>query len=130
MMSDHGANPIFFNNNKKTIGCIEHFLYPLSPLRLITSHFCLIHPPTLKVDVICVSPFIIDKVYNKSFHDNLSHLRDQKFKHGFNDSLNPICSCALDIETTEAVTRGILLKKAFLKISQISQGNTCARFSF
>ena len=30
----------------------------------------------------------------------LSHLRDQKFKLGFFDSLNPICSCELDIETT------------------------------
>ena len=29
----------------------------------------------------------------------LSHLRDNKFKHGFFDSLNPICSCGLDIET-------------------------------
>ena len=30
----------------------------------------------------------------------LSHLRDHKFKHGFLDSLNLICSCGLDIETT------------------------------
>ena len=30
----------------------------------------------------------------------LSHLRDQKFKLGFFDSLNPICCCELDIETT------------------------------
>ena len=30
----------------------------------------------------------------------LSHLREHKFKHGFLDSLNPICSCGLDIETT------------------------------
>ena len=30
----------------------------------------------------------------------LSHLRDHKFKHGFLDSLNPICTCGLDIETT------------------------------
>ena len=29
----------------------------------------------------------------------LSHLRDHKFKHGFLDSLNPICSCGLEIET-------------------------------
>ena len=29
----------------------------------------------------------------------LSHLRDHKFKHGLLDSLNPICSCGLDIET-------------------------------
>ena len=30
----------------------------------------------------------------------LSHLCDRKVKHGFLDSLNPICSCGLDIETT------------------------------
>ena len=29
----------------------------------------------------------------------LSHLRDRKFKHGFLDSLNPICSYGFDIET-------------------------------
>ena len=30
----------------------------------------------------------------------LSHPCDCKFKHGFLGSLNPICSCGLDIETT------------------------------
>ena len=30
----------------------------------------------------------------------LSHIRDHKFKDGFLDSLNPICSCGLDVETT------------------------------
>ena len=30
----------------------------------------------------------------------LSHLRDHKFKHGFLDSLNPICNCGLNVETT------------------------------
>ena len=29
----------------------------------------------------------------------LSHLRDHKFKNDFLDSLNPICSCGLDVET-------------------------------
>ena len=29
----------------------------------------------------------------------LSHLREHKFKHSFQDSLNPICSCGDDIET-------------------------------
>ena len=31
---------------------------------------------------------------------DLSHLREQKFKHSFQDSLNPFCSCGLDIEST------------------------------
>ena len=29
----------------------------------------------------------------------LSHLREHKFKHNFQDSLNPICSCGNGIET-------------------------------
>ena len=31
----------------------------------------------------------------------LSHLREHKFKHNFQDSINPLCSCGGDIETTE-----------------------------
>ena len=30
----------------------------------------------------------------------LSHLREHKFKHSFQDTLNPLCSCGHDIETT------------------------------
>ena len=30
----------------------------------------------------------------------LSHLREHKFKHGFQDSLSPICSCGNDVETS------------------------------
>ena len=30
----------------------------------------------------------------------LSHLRDHKFKHSFQDSLNSICNCGTDVETT------------------------------
>ena len=30
----------------------------------------------------------------------LSHLRDHKFKHSFQDSLNPICNCGNDVEKT------------------------------
>ena len=30
----------------------------------------------------------------------LSHLREHKFKHGFLDSLNPICTCGQNIETS------------------------------
>ena len=29
----------------------------------------------------------------------LSHLREHKFKHGFLDSLNPVCSCGQNVET-------------------------------
>ena len=30
----------------------------------------------------------------------LSHLRDHKFKHNFLETLNPICNCGEDIETS------------------------------
>ena len=30
-----------------------------------------------------------------------SHLNQHKFRHGFNDTLNPICACGNEIETTE-----------------------------
>ena len=30
----------------------------------------------------------------------LSHLHDHKFKHSFQDSLNPICNCGTNVETT------------------------------
>ena len=29
------------------------------------------------------------------------HLRQHKFKHGFQDTLNPLCSCGNDVESTE-----------------------------
>ena len=31
---------------------------------------------------------------------DLSHLAEHKFRHNFQDYLNPICSCSQDIETT------------------------------
>ena len=31
---------------------------------------------------------------------NLSHLRDHKFKHNFLDTINPLCSCSLEVEST------------------------------
>ena len=30
----------------------------------------------------------------------LSHLREHKFKPSFQDSINPLCSCSLDVEST------------------------------
>ena len=29
----------------------------------------------------------------------LSHLRDHKFRHGFNDTIDPFCPCNMEIET-------------------------------
>ena len=31
---------------------------------------------------------------------NFSHLREHKFRHNFADTMNPLCSCALEIEST------------------------------
>ena len=30
----------------------------------------------------------------------LSHLREHKFKHSFQDSLNPLCKCGIEVEST------------------------------
>ena len=37
--------------------------------------------------------------YLTRLHLGLSHLREHKFKHSFQDTLNPFCSCGLDAET-------------------------------
>ena len=29
-----------------------------------------------------------------------SHLREHKFRHGFKDTLNPLCSCSIEAEIT------------------------------
>ena len=31
---------------------------------------------------------------------DLSHLREHKFRHDFQDTINPLCSCSLEIEST------------------------------
>ena len=30
-----------------------------------------------------------------------SHLNEHKFRHGFNDTINPMCACRTEVETTE-----------------------------
>ena len=61
MMFGHSPNQIFFN--KKKIGRPEHSLPP-TPLRPITSHFCLIpSPPPLKVDIMCITPKSTDLLF-------------------------------------------------------------------
>ena len=54
-----GPNSIFFDKKKK----IEHpeHLLPPTPLRLITSHFCLTSLNHVKVDVNFVSPLMLSK---------------------------------------------------------------------
>ena len=38
----------------------------------------------------------------------LSHLREQKFKHSFQDTLNPICACGSDIEARVITSSPVL----------------------
>ena len=33
--------------------------------------------------------------------DFLSHLREHEFKHSFHDTINPLCGCGVDTESTE-----------------------------
>ena len=56
---------------------------------------------------ICPSGNSVFKCYNPKgiklltrLRLGLSYLREHKFKHGFLDSLNPICSCGQNIETS------------------------------
>ena len=63
----------------------------------------------------------------------LNRLPAYSCNNNFQSSLNLFsCKCILHIEaaTIEAATEGVLWKKVFLKISQNSQENTCARVSF
>ena len=46
----------------------------------------------------CYNPKIIKLVTRLSL--GLNHLQEHKFKHSFQDILNPLCSCGVDIETT------------------------------
>ena len=40
------------------------------------------------------------RLINK-LHLGFSHLREHKFRHNFVDTVNPLCSCTLEIENTE-----------------------------
>ena len=46
----------------------------------------------------CHNPKVIKLVTRLRL--GLSHLREHKFKHSFQDTLNPLCSCGVDIATT------------------------------
>ena len=60
---------------------ILNFLRP-SPKNVFKSH----NPPGIK--------------FLTRLHLGLSHLPEQKFKHNFQDSLNPLCKCTFDVEWT------------------------------
>ena len=36
-----------------------------------------------------------------NFSTDFSHLREHKFRHNFADTVNPLCSCALEAESTD-----------------------------
>ena len=56
MMSDHGANLIFFNKKKIKIERPEHSL-TLHPLRPITSHFYLTPTTPQSGRHMCITPY-------------------------------------------------------------------------
>ena len=82
MMSGHGANQIFFNK-KVRIGRPEHSLSPHHPTSNSIS-FLPYPPPT--------SSKWTSYVYRP--------LNRPKFRHIFEDTLNPLCSCSIELETT------------------------------
>ena len=47
----------------------------------------------------CHNPRGICLITRLSF--SISHLREHKFNHGFQDTINPLCSCGNDVEATE-----------------------------
>ena len=59
----------------------------------------------------------------------MSHLREHKFKHNFQDCSNPICSCGLDIESTstsfndERYTLLSTLNKIHCKLLEITKSS-------
>ena len=50
------------------------------------------------------SVFYADDIYGVKLltrlRVGLSHLREHKFRHNFQDTINPLCSCSLEIELT------------------------------
>ena len=54
------------------------------------------------------SPNSVYNFHNPNCHNlilrlkpGLSHLREHKFKNGFQDTLNPLCTCGIDAESTK-----------------------------
>ena len=43
---------------------------------------------------------IVEIIEESNLLQDLSHLHEHKFKHGFQDTLNSICSCGFDVEST------------------------------
>ena len=79
--------------------------------------------------------------YFKRLHLGLSNLREHKFKHSFQGSLNSFCSCGFDVEQiriffftapclviTEAAIQRCSVEKVFWKYAANLQENTHADF--
>ena len=56
----------------------------------------------------------------------LSHLRELKFNHTFQDPINPLCSCSLDVESTMHyfLHCPLLTIKRYTLLNKISQIDT------
>ena len=46
-----------------------------------------------------------------------THLNEHKFRHGFNDTVNPICPCGAKVDTTELFLQRYSLDSSFLKLN-------------
>ena len=46
----------------------------------------------------CLNPKGVKLI--KRLRLGITHLRDHKFKHSFQDCLNPICTCGIEVKTT------------------------------
>ena len=54
--------------------------------------------PTANSNFRCHKPVVVKLLTRLRL--GLSHLREHKFKHSFQDTLNPLCSCGKEVETT------------------------------
>ena len=52
-----------------------------------------------------------------------SHLKEHKFRHGFTDTINPMCVCGADVETTEH----FLLRCQFYSTQRLEHFNNFER---
>ena len=50
---------------------------------------------------------------------NFNHLRDHKFKHSFQDTINPLCTCSLEAETTNPLILALLRKRIHILLASI-----------
>ena len=61
----------------------------------------------------------VGKKYFTRLRLGLNHLNDHKFRHNFQDCLNPLCSCSLEVETTNQYSCIAIFITTFVRPSKI-----------